>query len=141
MKESRECAEEVVDKTSSPSIRPPEVWEQHERDGHMPKLSDCPICVEEHGSVVRYFASTSSSLRTLHLDTRYWDDLSLDGKRYCLVAGLRLQHEDEVILVPFFMRVENKSGLTLSQDVNQVVDHIASCKQLQAFHGCKVPVF
>ena len=48
----------------------------------MPRLPDCPVGVEEHGSVVRHFASTSTSLHTLYLDTGYWGDLSLDGKRH-----------------------------------------------------------
>ena len=52
MKDLLECAEDVLDKTSSMPARPPKAWEQHEREGHMPKLSDCPICVEEHGSVL-----------------------------------------------------------------------------------------
>ena len=56
-----------------------QVWEQRERDGHMPKLLDCPVCVEEHGSVARHFASTTNSLHTLHLDTGYWGELSLDN--------------------------------------------------------------
>ena len=47
MKDLRKCAEEVVHKTSSSSARPPEVREQRERDGHMPKLPDCPVCVED----------------------------------------------------------------------------------------------
>ena len=75
----------------------------------------------------------------MHLDTGYWEDLSLDGKRYFVVAGLRVQHEDKVMLVPFFIPVENKIGLVvLSQEVFQLIDHIATCKQLQAFHGSKV---
>ena len=53
VKELRECAEEAVHKISLPSARPPEVWEQHGRDGHVPKLPHCPVCVEEHGSVVQ----------------------------------------------------------------------------------------
>ena len=65
-------------------------------------------------------------------------DLSLDGKRYFVVAGLRVQHEDKVMLVPFFLLVENKSGLVVSQQVFQLIDYIATCKQLQAFHGSKV---
>ena len=60
VKELRECAEEAVGTTSAPSTRPPQVWEQNERDGHVPKLPDCPVCVHEHGSVVRNFASNSS---------------------------------------------------------------------------------
>ena len=118
--------------------KPPEVWEQHERDGHMPKFPDCPVCVEEHGSVVRHFASTSSSLHTLHLDTGYWEDLSLDGKGYYVVAGLCAQHDDKVILLPFFIPVDNKSGLLVWQEVFQLIDYIASCKQFQAFHSSKV---
>ena len=44
----------------------------------------------------------------LHLKTGYWGDLSLDGKRYFVVAGLRVQHEDKVMLVPFFIPVVKK---------------------------------
>ena len=65
-------------------------------------------------------------------------NLSLDGKRYFVVAGLRVQHEDKVILFPFFIPVENKTGLVVSQEVLQLIDYIATCKQLQAFHGSKV---
>ena len=75
---------------------------------------------------------------TLHLDTGYWGDPGLDGKRYFLAAGLRVQHEDEIMLVPFFIPVENKTGLTVSQEVFQLIDYIATCKQLQAFHGSRV---
>ena len=104
----------------------------------MPKLPDCPVCVQEHGSVVRHFSSTSNSLHTLQLDASYWGDLSLDVKRYFAVAGLRVQHKDNVMLVPFLIPVENKTGLVVSQEVFQLIDYVASCKQLQAFHGSKV---
>ena len=138
MKDLRMCADETLDAKPAAPYRPPEVWEQHERDRHMPKLRDCPVCMQEHGSVVRHFSSTSNSLHTLHLDTGYWGDLSLDGKRYFFVASLRVQHEDKVMLVPFFIPVENKTGLVASQEVFQPIDNIATCKQLQAFHGSKV---
>ena len=78
-------------------------------------------------SVVLHFSSTSNSLHTLHS----WADLSLDGKQYFVVAGLRVQHEDKVMLVPFFIPVEK-------QEVFQLIDYIATCKQLQSFHGSKV---
>ena len=42
------------------------------------------------------------------------------------------------MLVPFFIPVENKTGLTVSQEVCQLIDYIATCKQLQAFHGSRV---
>ena len=61
-----------------------------------------------------------------------------DGKRYFVVAGLRVQHEDKVMMVPFFTQVENKTGLIVSQEVFQLIDYIATCKQLQAFHGSRV---
>ena len=50
-------------------------------------------------------------------------DLSLDGKRYFVVAGLRVQHEDKVMLVPFFIPVENKSGLVVAKEVFQLIDY------------------
>ena len=68
----------------------------------------------------------------------FWGDLSLDGKRYFVVTALRVQHEDKIILVLFFIPVENKTGLIVSQEVFQLIDYIATCKQLQAFHGSKV---
>ena len=39
MKEFRECADEAFDSITPAPGRPPEVWEQHQRDGHMPRLS------------------------------------------------------------------------------------------------------
>ena len=44
MKELRTCADETLDAKPPVPHRPPEVWEQHERDGPMPKLPDCPVC-------------------------------------------------------------------------------------------------
>ena len=135
VKELRLCADETMDtKLTIPS----RLWEQHERDGHMPKFPDCPVCVQEHGSVVKHFSSTTNSLHTLHLETVYWGDPSLDGKRYFLAAGLRVQHEDKIMLAPFFIPVENKTGLTVSLEVFQLAHSIATRKQLQAFHGSRV---
>ena len=54
------------------------------------------------------------------------------------VAGLCIKNDDKVMLVQFFVPMENKTGLVVSQEVFQLIDHIASCKQLQAFHGSKV---
>ena len=59
MKELRTCADETLDAKPPAPFRPPEVWEQHEHDGPLPKLPDCPDCVEEHGSLpARPLAST-----------------------------------------------------------------------------------
>ena len=55
-----------------------------------------------------------------------------------MVVGLRVQHEDKVILAPFFTPVENKTGLIVSQEVFQLIDYIATCEQIQAFHVSKV---
>ena len=74
MKELRLCADDTMDTKLTIPSRAPEVWEQRERDGHMPKFPDCPVCVQEHGSVVKHFSSTTNSLHTLHLDTCYWGD-------------------------------------------------------------------
>ena len=106
------------------------------KKGPDPYDPGCPVCVQD-GSVVKHFSSTTNSLHTLHLDTGYCDP-SLDGKCYFLAAGLRVQHEDKIMLVPFFILVENKRGLTVSQEVFQLIDYIATCKQLQAFHGSRV---
>ena len=67
MKQLRLLGEHLTDKPI-PSTRSPEEWERHERNGHHPKLPDCPVCIEEQGPVVRHYAYGSTSLNTLHLD-------------------------------------------------------------------------
>ena len=54
MKELRLCADDTMETRLIVPSRAPEVWEQHERDGHMPKFPDCPVCVQEHGSLVKH---------------------------------------------------------------------------------------
>ena len=106
MKQLRLLGEHLTD-TPAHSTRSPEEWERHERSGHYPKLPDCPVCVEEQGPVVRHYAHGSSSLNTLHLDTGYWGDWSLDEKRYFIAAALRVEQDGSGILIPFFVPVEN----------------------------------
>ena len=137
MKQLRLLGEHLTDKPVS-STRSPEEWEQHERNGHYPKLPDCPVCTEEQGPVVRHHAYGSTSLNTLHLDTGYWGDWSLDEKRYFIAAALRVQHDGSGILIPFFIPIENKSAIIVSKEVFALVDWISNCKQIQAFQGAKI---
>ena len=109
----RLLGEQLTDTPSHPT-RSPEEWETHERNGHLPKLPDCPVCVEEQGPVVRHYAQSSPSLNTLHLDTGYWGDWSLDEERYFIAAALRVEHDKSGILIPFFVPVENKSAIVVS---------------------------
>ena len=136
MKQLRLLGEHLTDTPTHPT-RPPEEWERHERNGHHPKLPDCPVCVEEQGPVVRHYAHGSSSLNTLHLDTGYWGDWSLDEKRYFIAAALRVEQDGSGILIPFFVPVENKSAIVVSREVFALVDWISNCKQIQAFSGCE----
>ena len=137
MKQLCLLGEHLTDKPAS-STRAPEEWEKHERNGHHPKLPDCPVCIEEQGPVVRHHAYGSTSLNTLHLDTGYWGDWSLDEKRYFIAAALRVQHDGSGILIPFFVPIENKSAIVVSREVFALVDWIANCKQIQAFQGAKI---
>ena len=137
MKQLRLLGEHLTDTPTHPT-RPPEEWERHERNGHHPKLLDCPVCVEEQGPVVRHYAHGSSSLNTLHLDTGYWGDWSLDEKRYFIAAALRVEQDGSGILIPFFVPVENKSAIVVSREVFALVDWISNCKQIQAFQGAKI---
>ena len=45
-------------------------------------------------------------------------NISLGGKSYFVVAGLRVQHDDKVIPIPFFTPIENKSDLTVSRELS-----------------------
>ena len=137
MKQLRLLGEHLTD-IPVHSTRPSEEWERHERNGHYPKLPDCPVCVEEQGPVVRHYAQGSSSLNTLHLDTGYWGDWSLDEKRYFIAAALRVEQDGSGILIPFFVPVENKSAIVVSREVFALVDWISNCKQIQAFEGAKI---
>ena len=78
MKELRLCADNIMDTRTTVPGRTSEVWEQHERDRHMPKFPDCPVRVQEHGSVVKHFSNTTNGLHTLHLDTGDWRDIQGD---------------------------------------------------------------
>ena len=90
---------------------------------------DCPVCVEEHRSVVRHFASSSSSLHTLHLDTGYWGDLSLDiyidmYMYICfVVAGLRVQQNDKIVYVYPSMWLRQKDGTRMLYKVGASVEN------------------
>ena len=137
MKNLSLLGEQLTDTPSKPT-RSPEEWEQHERNGHIPKLPDCPVCVEEEGPVVRHFAQHSPSLHTLHLDTGSWGDWSLDEKRYFIAAALRVEQDTHGILIPFFVPIENKSAIVVSREVFALIDWISTCKQIQAFHGAKI---
>ena len=123
MKNLRLLGEQLTD-TPSHSTRSPEEWEKHERNGHIPKLPDCPVCVEEQGPIVRHYAQSSPSLKTLRLDTGYWGDWSLDEKRYFIAAALRVDHDKSGILIPFFVLVENKSAIVVSREVFALIDSL-----------------
>ena len=89
MKNLRLLGEQLTDKPSHPT-RSAEEWEKHERNGHIPKFPDCPVCIEEQGPIVRHYTQSSPSLNTIHLDTGYWGDWSLDEKRYFIAAAMRV---------------------------------------------------
>ena len=137
MNNLRLLGEQLTDTPLKPA-RSPEEWEQHERNGHIPKFPDCPVCVEEQGSVVRHYAQNSPSPNTLHLDTGYWGGWSLDEKRYFIAAALRVEQDKNGILIPFLVPVENKSALVVSREVFALIDWISTCKQIQAFNGAKI---
>ena len=111
MKDLRLSGEQLTDMSSTPPTRSVEEWNKHERNGHIPKFPDCPVCLEEQGPVVCHYAQNAPSLNTTHLDTGYWGDWSLDEKRYFIAAALRVEHDKTGILIPFFVPVENKSAV------------------------------
>ena len=89
MKALTELVASTMDEPTGPPQRPARVWEEHEHNGHLPKLPDCPVCVEEQGTIVKHAPNATPRLHTLHLDTGCWDDMSVDGKKYFFVAGIR----------------------------------------------------
>ena len=104
----------------------------------MPKFPDCPVCVQEHGSDVKHFSSTTNSLHLTCIpgigETSAWmvRDISWSQASECNMNTRSCWFRS------FFIPVENKTGLIVSQEVFQLIDYIATCKQLQAFHGTKV---
>ena len=54
-----------------------------------------------------------------------------------MVVGLRVQHEDKIMLVPFFIPVQNKTGLVVSQDVFHLIDY-RTTPGLSGFQGAEV---
>ena len=132
MKALSELVASTIDEPTSPPQRPEHVREEHERNGHLPKLPDCPTCVEEQGTIAKHAPNATPRLHTLHLATGCWDEVSVHGKKYFIVAGTRVKHEDSYTVVPFFLPVENKSGFTVMKAVFQLVDQINVCKGYRA---------
>ena len=83
-----------MDEATGPPQRAAQVWEEQKRNGGLPKLLDCPVCVEQQGTIVKHAPDATPRLRTLHLDTGCWDEASVDGKKYFVAAGMRAKHED-----------------------------------------------
>ena len=137
MQKLRSLGDQLTDKPPHPT-RSAEEWEKHERNGHIPKFPDCPVCIEEQGPIFRHYAQSSPSLNTIHLDTGYWGDWSLGEKRYFIAAAMRVEHDTSGILIPFFVPVENKSATVVSREVFALIDWISNCKQIQAFQGAKI---
>ena len=81
----KDVVDKVLDEAATKDQHPARVWEQHKRDGHLPKFPDCPVCLEEQGSVVRHAHSHNPSLRTMHIDTGYWDEVRQDVKNISLL--------------------------------------------------------
>ena len=96
-----------------------------------PEIPDCPVCLEEN--------NRNPSLHPMHLDTEDWDEVSQEGKKYFIVAGMRVKHKDLYMTVPYFIPVDSRSGLAVSTAVFQLIDEIAACNQVQAFQGAKPP--
>ena len=42
------------------------------------------------------------------------------------------------MVVPYFLAVENKSGLTVTKAVFQLIDQTNGCKREQSFHGAQI---
>ena len=144
MKELRLSGEQLTDMSSRPPTRSAEEWEKHERNGHLPKFPDCPVCLEEQGPVVRHYAQNAPSLHTIHLDMGYWGDWSLDEKRYFIAAALRVEHDKSGILIPFFVPVENKSASCLQpcrfpRQVFALIDWISRIRRVSRFKPLMVP--
>ena len=94
--------------------------------------------MEEQGPVARHYAQNTPSLNTLHLDTEYWGDWSLDEKRNFIAAALRVEHDKTGILIPFSVPVKNKSAVVVAREVFALIDWISTCKQIQPFNGAKI---
>ena len=78
-------------------------------------------------------AQSSPSLNTLHLDTGYWGDWSLDEKRYFIATALRVEHDTSGILIPFLVPVESKSAIVVSREVFALIDWIPPASRFKPF--------
>ena len=77
----------TMDEPTGPPHRPANVWEGHERNRLLPTLPDGLVCVEEQGTNVKHAPNATRHLHTLHLDTGYWGEVSVDGT-FCTSSWL-----------------------------------------------------
>ena len=66
-----ELGANTMDEPTGPPQRPAHVWEEHERNGHLPKLPDCLVCVKEQSMIVKHAPNATPRLHTLSLYTGY----------------------------------------------------------------------
>eukprot|EP00971_Amphidinium_carterae_P065544 1298839-Amphidinium_carterae.2 len=75
-------------------------WEQHCRDGHLPKRADCPIWQVGSGPPMRQYTQENrmEKFGTLHVDLTGPLELSEDKNLYILTAVHRVEAPSGVFL-------------------------------------------
>ena len=114
MKDLRLSGEQLTDMPSRPPTRSAEEWRSTKGTDtfQVPGLS---CLFGRRRACCCHYAQNAPSLNTIHLDTGYWVDWSLDEKRYFIAAALRVEHAKAGILIPFIVPVENKSAAVVPE--------------------------
>eukprot|EP00971_Amphidinium_carterae_P269110 5338863-Amphidinium_carterae.1 len=116
-------------------------WEQHCRDGHLPKRADCPICQVGSGPPVRHYTQETlmEKFGTLHVDLTGPLDLSEDKNLYILTAVHMVEAPSgESVLVPWAIPIKDKTGKIVAGELARIVDYVPTMSALKGYRGLQI---
>ena len=83
-------------------------WLEHHQSGHLTKDPGCPVCMEEAGSKVNHRRKKTDRHPGVMLAAF---EASADGHKYCLVAAVTIEVNNESKLLPFFVPMPKKDAV------------------------------
>ena len=86
-------------------------WLEHHQSGHLTKDPGCPVCMEGAGSKVNHRRKKGDqSPGVMHCDLAAFE-VSTDGHKYCLVAAVTIEGNQESKLLPLFVPMPRKDAV------------------------------
>ena len=112
-------------------------WLEHHQSGHLTKDSGCPVCMEEAGSKVNHRRKkTDRHPGIMHCDLAAFE-ASADGHKYCLVAAVTIEVDQESKLLPFFVPMPKKDAVCATAALKEALS-MCENRNLHQIKGSRI---